>query len=85
MSDNEHRINRFPTVAANWEHFNRVDIAPSAPQIQRDEMQRAFMAGVSSGLVLALAAEQSDDFAAGLARINAELVAWAAMRKAKRS
>lgn len=64
---------RFPTVAANWEHFATKDISPNAPEIQRSEMKRAFMAGVSSGLVLAIVAHQSQDVNGALLKINAEL------------
>lgn len=74
--------NRFPTVRANWDHFEKKDIAPNAPQIQRDEMQRAFMAGFSSGLLLSIIAHQSEDVVGELAKLNSELMAWSAMRKA---
>lgn len=72
---------RFPTVAANWEHFAKVDIAPNAPPEQRSEMERAFMAGLSSGLLLSMAAYDNDEPAPELAKLNAELMAWSALRK----
>jgi len=75
--------NKFPTVAANWEHFERVDIAPNAPPIQRHEMKRAFLAGFSSGMLLATIAYESNDPIAEISKLNAELAAWLAMQKAK--
>lgn len=75
--------NRFPTLLANWEHFEKVDIAPTAPPIQRHEMQRAFYAGASSGMALACFAWDSGDFPGGIAELLAELKAWKAMRNAR--
>lgn len=78
--------NRFPTLEANWEHFEAVDIAPQAPQVQRDEMKRAFMAGASSGMLLTVIAyttgKTPHEAVAQVAKINAELMAYAAVRKA---
>lgn len=73
---------RFPTVAANWEHFDSVDIAPNAPPVQRNEMKRAFMAGLSSGLVLALNAQRSADQTGEIKKVWAELQTFMALRKA---
>lgn len=77
--------NIFPTLAANWEHFEKVDIAPTAPAIQRSEMQRAFYAGASTGLAQACFAQESGDFPGGIAELLAELKAWRGMRKASAS
>lgn len=73
---------RFPTVAANWEHFEKVDIAQNAPDIQRFEMKRAFMAGLSSGLVLALNAHASGDTATEMLKLNAELLTYSTLMHA---
>lgn len=45
-------IRALESIAGNWRHFERVDIAPEAPEIQRKEMRRAFNAGVGSILLL---------------------------------
>lgn len=79
--------NRFPTIEANWDHFEKVDIAPTAPQIQRDEMKRAFYAGASSGMLLTVIAHNGKTLQEALqevAKLNAELMAYAALRKAAR-
>ena len=75
--------NRFPTIVANWAHFEKVDIAPGAPQIQRDEMQRAFMAGASSGIILSLIAIESSNATVELKKLHAELATWKALRDMK--
>jgi hypothetical protein len=80
---------KYPDVAAHWDHFARVDIPAGAPPIQREEMERAFMAGVSSGVALIVAMLDKGD---GIPRevwervaaVNAELGAWAATRRARR-
>lgn len=73
---------RFPTIAANWEHFEKVDIAPTAPAIQRHEMKRAFMAGLSSGVLLTINAHQSGEWATELQKLNAELMTYVTLMKA---
>lgn len=73
---------RFPTIAANWAHFDKVDIAPNAPQIQRDEMKRAFYAGASSALLLSVVATSAKDPHAEIAALNAELATFLTIRKA---
>ena len=40
------------TVLGNWQHFERVDLAPETPDVQRYEMRRAFWAGAGSMLLL---------------------------------
>jgi len=42
------------TMATEWAHFERVDIAPIAPEVQRMEMRKAFYAGIGSGVKLSL-------------------------------
>lgn len=73
---------RFPTLAANWEHFDRVDIAPTAPQIQRDEMKRAFYAGCSSAMAIASDATAKRCFWEEMAKVLAELQTFRALQKA---
>lgn len=60
-----------------------MDIAPTAPPIQRNEMQRAFYAGVSTGMALSCFAQESGNFAGEMAELLAELKAWKAMRNAR--
>lgn len=42
------------TMASEWSHFQSMDIAPSAPEVQRMEMRKAFYAGIASGVKLGL-------------------------------
>jgi imidazolonepropionase-like amidohydrolase len=77
--------NSYPTLAANWDHFSKVDIAPDAPQIQREEMKRAFYAGASSGMLLVVVAcdgKSDEEFAIEVLKLNAELCLFSALRKA---
>jgi hypothetical protein len=66
-------VNAFPTVGANWDHFELIDIDPAAQQVQRKEMKRAFLAGAASGLALAVAAYNSKDPQFEIAVLIAEL------------
>lgn len=75
---------RFTTIAANWQNFNAVDIAPAAPAVQRVEMQRAFMAGAATTLMLAIDAHAYADFDAEVKIMFAELQTWLAMANARR-
>jgi hypothetical protein len=75
---------RFGTLEANWENFNAVDIAPAAPNVQRREMRRAFMAGGASALVLAVDAHVYGDFTAAMRNLQAELGTYLAIADAKR-
>lgn len=73
---------RFPTLAANWEHFEKVDMAPNAPQVQRDEMKRAFYAGSSSVMAIASDANARGSFWDEMAKLLSELQAFKALQKA---
>lgn len=77
--------NIFPTIGENWAHFERIDIAPTAPKVQRDEMQRAFYAGAATGLAQACFAHYSGDFAGELSKLIAEVRTWKALRVAQRT
>lgn len=45
-------IRALSTMLGNWQHFERVDIAPEASDLQRHEMRRSFGAGAASVLLL---------------------------------
>lgn len=75
---------RFKTISENWEHFNKVDIAPTAPQVQRDEMQRAFLAGVSSGIVLTIMANEQPASLEAIKKLVSELEMYIAVFRARR-
>jgi|SRR5882724_8679276 len=48
----DRQIRALKTISGNWGHFERLDIAPDAPDVQRQEMKRAFIAGAGSVLLL---------------------------------
>jgi hypothetical protein len=77
---------KYPDVRTHWEHFAAVDIPRDAPPIQRHEMQRAFMAGASSGMLLVVRIVKDLDLPRDtwmeISAINAELAAWGAAKKA---
>ncbi len=74
-------------VAAHWDHFQRVDIPAAAPYEQRHEMKRAFLAGLSSGIVIALNlakanGSQYEALARRLCDLMTEVSAMDAVRRA---
>lgn len=75
---------RFTTLEANWANFNAVDVAPDAPDVQRREMRRAFMAGAASSLMLAVDAHFFADFRAEVMKLQAELRTYLALANARR-
>jgi hypothetical protein len=75
---------RFKTIEANWRHFNDVDIAKAAPELQRSEMYRAFMAGAGSALMLAIDAHTYGDFRTEAVKLFAELGSYLAIADARR-
>ena len=62
------------TLAENWKHFERIDIAPLAGLDQRYEMRRAFYAGAGSMLRLCMFALDTPAPHRGLAELNNELM-----------
>jgi hypothetical protein len=48
----DRQVRALRTILGNWQHFERVDLAPEAPGVQRYEMRRAFWAGAGSMLLL---------------------------------
>ena len=71
------------TIAEMWAHFDRVDIAPEASDLQRDEMQRAFYAGASSVAPLFIREDTIEGMLEEVSRVLAELKTWKAIRDAK--
>ena len=63
-------------IAEHWAHFASVDIHPDAPQAQRNEMERAFMAGAISAVHLFALCVTHKDYAERISDLAAELEAW---------
>ena len=78
------KMTQIHTIADHWEHFNAVDIPADAPPIQRDAMQRAFMAGLVSGLQLAISAYATAEPQREIMKILADFDTWQACDKMKR-
>lgn len=60
------------TLASEWAHFEKVDIAPTAPDVQRMEMRKAFYAGIASGVKLSQLYTVEENLAEIHAHIEAE-------------
>lgn len=75
---------RLVTIEKNWTHFDGVDIAPNAPDVQRREMRRGFMAGAASALMLAVDAYFNADFVEEVRKLQAELGTYLTIANAKR-
>lgn len=60
------------TMASEWSHFESVDIATTAPAVQRMEMRKAFYAGMASGVKLALSRTPGENLAEMQEHIAAE-------------
>jgi hypothetical protein len=75
---------QFTTISANWDNFNAVDIPAAASPVQRREMNRAFIAGAGTALMLVVDAYVDGQIEAQIDRLRAELHTWLAVANARR-
>ena len=69
----DREVRALRTILGNWQHFERVDLAPESPDIQRYEMRRAFCAGAGSMLLLCSRLLGTPTAKKSLLVLNAEL------------
>lgn len=66
-------VRALSTLFGNWQHFERVDISPAAPKIQRDALRIAFGSGAASMLALCAKLLGKPTAKKGLIELHAEL------------
>lgn len=69
------------TIAEAWSYFQNRVVYPKAPQIQKDEMRKAFFAGAAScfDLMMDISASPTKEANAKMAELHNEFLNYARM------